>query len=385
MVRKALIGFKNIHKFLEELFEGDVHAKRVYSLAGATLGVLTSASLAVHAIGQGLANGRGLITQHAVKQVDRLMSNGGIDVWEYFAYWVPYVVGARDQIWVALDWTDFDRDGQTTLALNMITRHGRATPLMWMTVSKSTLKGSRNDHEDRLLSRFKEVLPQSVAVTLLADRGFADQKLFEFLTKDLGFGFIIRTRGNVQVTAVGGEARVAAQWVGKGGRAKLLRNAKVTATGYEVAAVVCVHAKDMKEPWCLVTNQSTLKATEIIKGYGKRWSIEPAFRDSKDPHFGMGMSQLRIGSTKRRDRLLLISAIATALLTLLGAAGESLGYDRLLKSNTVKHRVHSLFRQGQMLYELVPNMPSERLLPLMERFGELVNEQRTFTEVFGTI
>jgi hypothetical protein len=33
---------------------------------------------------------------------------------------------------------------------------------------------------------------------------------------------------------------------------------------------------------------------------------------------------------------------------LLGAAGEALGYDRHLKSNTTKRRTHSLFRQGGM-------------------------------------
>jgi hypothetical protein len=41
---------------------------------------------------------------------------------------------------------------------------------------------------------------------------------------------------------------------------------------------------------------------------------------------------------------------------LLGAAGEALGYDRLLKTNTAKHRIHSLFRQGWLLYDLIPNM-----------------------------
>jgi len=52
------------------------------------------------------------------------------------------------------------------------------------------------------------------------------------------------------------------------------------------------------------------------------------------------------------------------LLTLLGAAGEALGYDRHLKSNTTTRRTHSLFRQGCMLYELIPTMPEHRLLPL---------------------
>ena len=67
--------------------------------------------------------------------------------------------------------------------------------------------------------------------------------------------------------------------------------------------------------------------------------------------------------------MLLLSALAIALLTLLGAAGESLGYDRWLKVNTAKYRTHSLFRQGLMLYEHVPNWPEYRLRPLMEAFG----------------
>ena len=379
------IGLKGIRNFLESLFEEDVHAMRVLSMANATLGVLSSASLAVHAIGQGLAHARGLITKHAVKQVDRLLSNPGIDVWGYFAYWVPYVIGPRQEIRVALDWTEFDRDNHSTLALNLITRHGRATPLVWKSVRKSSLKGNRNRYEDELLLRFKEVLPVGVKVTLLADRGFGDQKLFEFLRHTLGFEFIIRIRGNITVTSAQGESRRAEHWIGKGGRAKLLRNALITLDGYEVTTVVCVHAKGMKEPWCLVSSDSEIKARAVIDGYAKRWTIEPGFRDCKDPRFGMGLSQTRIGSTQRRDRLFLISAFATALLTLLGAAGESLGYDRLLKSNTVKKRVHSLFRQGCMLYELIPNMPADRLRPLVERYSEMLNEQRVFKELFGVL
>ena len=75
-------------------------------------------------------------TKHAVKQVDRLLSNPGIDVWDLFACWVPEIVGPRKSIVVAMDWTDFDADGQATLVLNLVTRHGRATPLMWLSVAE---------------------------------------------------------------------------------------------------------------------------------------------------------------------------------------------------------------------------------------------------------
>ena len=86
----------------------------------------------------------------------------------------------------------------------------------------------------------------------------------------------------------------------------------------------------------------------------------------------MGMTEIRIAEPERRDRLLLISAFAMALLTMLGPAGESLGMDRQLKSNTSKTRTHSLFRQGCVLYELIPNMPEQQLLPLMQRFAEML-------------
>jgi hypothetical protein len=184
----------------------------------------------------------------------------------------------------------------------MITRHGRATPLLWKSVLKSTLRGRRNEFEDTLLLRLKEVVPAGVKVTVLADRGFGDQKLFEFLRHTLGFEFIIRIRGNITVTSAKGESKPAQEWVGKGGRVKLLRHARVTLDGYGVPTVVCVHAKGMKEPWCLVASDPQIKARPTIDTYAKRWTIEPGFRDSKDPRFGMGMSQTRIGSARRRDR-----------------------------------------------------------------------------------
>ena len=221
-------GVETVRNFVKRVFSEDLHAKRVLSLADAALGVITSASLAVSMIGHALARARGLIDKHAVKQVDRLLSNQGVQVWELFAPWVRHAVGAREQILVAMDWTDFDADNQTTLALHLVTGHGRATPLVWLTVDKDELKNRRNDFEDACLSRLKECLPEGVAVTILADRGFGDVKLFAFL-ESLGFDYAIRFRGNVQVAAENGQTRPAADWVGAGGRARMLREVEITA------------------------------------------------------------------------------------------------------------------------------------------------------------
>jgi len=313
------------------------------------------------------------------------LSNSEFDVWSYFAYWVPYVIGSCPAIRVALDWTEFDRDNHSTIVLSLVTRHGRATPLMWKSVLKSNLKNRRNDYEDRLLLRFKEVLPEAVHVTVLADRGFGDQKLFNFLDHGLGFAYVIRFRGNIYVTDEKGKTRLASEWVRKRGRARTLRHARVTNDQYEVGTVVCVHGKDMKEPWCIAASDPQEKARTLINHYAKRWTIEPSFRDSKDLRFGMGMSATRIRNTQRRDRLFLINAFAIVLRTLLGAAGESLGYDRHLKTNTVKRRTHSLFRQGCMLFDLIPTMPDDRRHPLLDRFAEYIRAHRAFSDVLCVV
>lgn len=385
MTPERTVGFQQINRFLSELFDGDMHAKRVLSLANATLGVVRTASLAVNTIGQGLALARGLVTKHAIKQVDRLLSNEGIDVDAALRHWVPHVVGSRTDIKVAMDWTDFDADGQTTIMLSLLTRHGRATPLMWLTVETATLKNHRNEYEYQALVRLADALPARIRVCIIADRGFGDQKLYRFLTEDLKFDYVIRFRGNITVTAADGDVRTANGWVGPGGRASVLRGALVTAERYQVGTVVCVRDKDMKQAWCLATNLTDATAGFLKALYGRRWSIECGFRDTKDLHFGMGMGLIHVSTPARRDRLWLLNALAIVLLTLLGAAGEALGYDRYLKSNTTKRRTHSLFRQGCMLYDLIPTMPDQRLIPLTERFATMLAEVPVFADTFGAV
>jgi hypothetical protein len=140
--------FDFIEEFLKRVFDGDLHAKRILSLANGTLGVMTGAALAVSLVGQALATARGLVAKSAIKQVDRLLSNAGVAPWDLFGSWIAEVVGERREIVVAMDWTDFDRDNQCTLALHLVTSHGRATPLLWLTVDKDELKDQRNDFED---------------------------------------------------------------------------------------------------------------------------------------------------------------------------------------------------------------------------------------------
>jgi hypothetical protein len=377
-----MITVDDVSPLIDRMAGERLHAKQVDSVTNAVVGVVHAVSLSIHAIGVGLAAARGLQTKHAIKQVDRLLSNTALDVWALFAHWVPYVVASTPAIVVALDWTDFDADGHATIALSLVTAHGRALPLIWRSVPKAQLKGRRNRYEDEALLRLHEVLPPGVRVTILADRGFGDQQLYAIL-RDFGFDFIVRFRGVVTVESRDGEVRAASAWVPASGRLRSLRGARVTQDRYPLDTVVCVQATGMQAPWCLAVGGATITGAQAVRLYGRRFTIEEAFRDVKDPRYGLGMSATHVRDPRRRDRLLLICAMAMTLLTQLGAAGESLGMDRMLKANTVKKRTHSLFRQGCMYYAALATMPPARANPLLQRFGEYVLREPAYVHAFG--
>ncbi|MBW3777285.1 IS4 family transposase, partial [Aeromonas veronii] len=79
-----MLDHATILQHIDDIFGHDMHARRVLSLANATQGVIESGSLAIHTIGCGLSAARGLTRKHAVKQIDRLLTNTKLNVWKLF-------------------------------------------------------------------------------------------------------------------------------------------------------------------------------------------------------------------------------------------------------------------------------------------------------------
>jgi len=381
---RAGLDEASVAEFLGETLEVDWHAATLKSVALGTFGVLHAVSLCIHAIGRASAWARDRDPKHTVKQIDRLLSNQNVSVWLFSRAWVRFVVGSRPEAIVAFDWTEFDADGHSTIAAYLVTNHGRATPLLWKTVEKATLEGRRNRHEDELLEELAACLPEGMRVTILADRGFGGQARYAQL-RALGMDFVIRFREGITLTDEFGNSGPATEWLTKTGRAKMWKDVAVTADCYVLPAVVLVHDRKMKDAWCLATSRADLTASEVTKLYGRRFQIEETFRDTKDIHFGMGLKATHIKSAARRDRLLLLAALAHALLTLLGAAGERCGLDRRLRTNTSKRRQLSLYNQGAYWYEAIPNMREERLALLMNAYVEELREHAFLKEIFGVI
>lgn len=357
---------------LKVLEPADLHALTKGSIANAVLGTVHSPRLGVTPIGTAYARVTNRSAKHGVKQVDSLVGRATFDLPPCFRAYVRHVLGHRTSAIVALDWTEFALDGQATICLYLITRHGRATPLVWKTVDLSQLKDQRNSFEDEVLRLFAECLPteRRVRVVVLADRGFGDVALYSELENEFGFDFVIRFRKNVLIQH-GQERKRADEWLAAaGGHSLHLRGPLLTGRFKRVAAFVAVHEPRMEEPWFLATSlPGPLKA--IVKLYGRRFTIEETFRDQKDMRFGWGLYNTICTQPFRRDRLLFLAALAQLILTLLGAAGEQLGLDAKLRVNTeTRRRTHSLLRQGREylkgLVEWVAHQVSKRFEELFE-------------------
>jgi hypothetical protein len=377
---RTVLGMEHTTELLEDLFGEDLHLARVRSLANGVAGVLNASRVSIAAVGRSIAALRKIQDKSGVKQLDRLLSNEGVRLEEVIPLWIRHVVGTTPDIVVAIDWTDFDPDDHTTLCVSLITTHGRATPLAWRTVKKSTLATRRTGLELEMIQDLHRWLPESVKVTLLGDRAFGYEELYELLG-GLGWDYVLRFRENIMVAEPGAEAVAASKLVPPRGRVRKIQGARVTRGLAEIPAVVLVKRAGMKEAWCLATSLATADANEIVKAYSRRFTIEETFRDTKDLTFGLGLRATHIRGAQRRDRMLFLVAVAHTLLTLLGVAGEACGLDRTLKTNTSAKRTLSLFNQGARWYELLPNMKEERLLILMDAYETVLRQHAHLAEI----
>ena len=81
----------------------------------------------------------------------------------------------------------------------------------------------------------------------------------------------------------------------------------------------------------------------------------------------------------------MIHAISTLVLTLLGAAGEKIGLDKYLKSNTSAKRQLSLFKQGCIYFRRLFRMVKETAIKLINAFYELAAENKNIYLIIGVI
>lgn len=254
--------------------------------------------------------------KHRLKRLWRFVSNFRVRPERLAKTWIPWVVrrfAAGKYVTVALDWTGL-RGNLMCLTASLVVS-GRAIPLLWRVVAYRQIKDSTNRIEQRLVARLVNLIPPQKRLVLAADRGFGRAEFLRFLlAKNLLF--VIRVDKNVWVKPEGRKAfllSVLAQ--------KLAPQVPVwhPAVSYRAdgavanIALAAVVAKDSDDPWFLATNlRSPVRAVSV---YAARFQIEEGFKDMKH---ALGLEKLQTGNMVRVRRLMLTTAVSTAVLMLAG-------------------------------------------------------------------
>jgi hypothetical protein len=289
-----------------------------------TLAVLVSGTMRVQRVS--LANiGRALVgtAKHQIKRCWRFCDNDRVEVADAMCGILARLVKKRDKpLLVALDWVDV-RGFQTLVASAVL--KGRSTPLCWSSCVRQTYDGhrSRNAFEESLLLMLRSMVPESVKVILLADRGFGRCALAAFCRRH-SFSYLIRIQPKVRVKFKEFDGTLLDYPVTKG-VAKVLRDVAYRSDGAVTQNVVVRWRKDLPakrdECWFLMTDLGGT-AAQLCALYARRMTIEQLFRDQKSKRNGWSLRDTQLKTPERLDRLLLVLAIAYLLLCGIGLIAQ---------------------------------------------------------------
>ena len=257
--------------------------------------------------------------KHQIKRAWRFCANDRVEVCDAMRGIVRRLLRKRRKsLLVSFDWTDI-KGFQTLMASAVF--QGRSIPLAWSSCHKNVWEGhkSRNSFEEALLLVLRDMIPKTIPVILLADRGFGRTELARFCQRH-GFDYVIRIQPNVYVRSASYTGKLLDYPVKKG-VCKLLKGVEYRCTNPLVQNVVVRWVRGLPprrdECWFLMTSLRAGPA-ELSKLYGRRMTVEELFRDTKNKRNGWGLRDTRITRPDRLDRFLLILAIAYLLLCGIG-------------------------------------------------------------------
>lgn len=167
---------------------------------------------------------------------------------------------------------------------------GRTVPVAWRVVRQSS-STVRLWTIQRVLRQAQRLMPDDVAIVLLADRGFADGKLMKYLKENLGWHFRIRIKRSFQFQHQGQWCKVSSVQL-QPGQAYFTDAVSVGKTHpYPNVYLAFAHDKRSSEGWTIVSDEPTNLQT--FAQYRLRFCVEESFLDLKSNGFNLEASRLR--------------------------------------------------------------------------------------------
>ncbi|CAB3740917.1 IS4 family transposase IS1481A [Achromobacter deleyi] len=371
---------------LQKLLQDSIpslHLNRLRALISTVRSAMTTRRLTLSGLARGLPTGQAI--RHRIKRVDRLLGNRHLHNERPLFYQLlcrQFMVQDKRPV-ILVDWSDLKADRSWLVLRAALWIRGAAVPIY---ESVHPLRDQNSPSVERsFLTQLKSLLPQGLRPIVVTDAGFRGP-WFTYLNQ-LGWYWVGRIRGRTflrsgddpwrRCTADYARANARPSDLGE---QEMIRSCPVQArlvlyrkppqqrqalTQFKQRkrsshSEVC--ARRESEPWLLCASPSLTEANahEIVEVYRKRMSIECTFRSLKSHQFGFSFEDSQSAGAARLQILLLIHALATFLLWLVGKLAESRKLRPAYESNNRKdRRTISLLTLGAMVY-------AERVLVLTE-------------------
>ena len=355
-------AFHIIQGFLSERCSG-MHAKRRDCLSRVVEAALRQGLNLIN-ISKGLATATSL--RHRIKCCDRLLSNPRLFAERCTIYrgLAAQAIGTSRRVQIIVDWSELLPDGSLQLLRAAMVVKGRAF-VIYEEVHPQKQLGALAVHRN-FMRTLRQILPAGCAPVILTDAGFR-ATWFHMLDQQ-GWAWVGRIRNRDMVRRSGDTTWAGSKtWYAKAcAKAQLLGRFHYARSNPVPCQLVLVkhktkgrhhktklgkpcHSRSSKknrlaqrEPWLLAVSPrlAALSAAQVVQLYAGRMQIEQTFRDLKNHKWGMGLENSQTRVLKRMSILILIGALLSYALWLIGLAmrqaGQDVGYgSRRKAANTL--------------------------------------------------
>lgn len=286
--------------------------RHLYTLTWMIVGLIESKVISLPEWAS-FVDSRAKFAQSTVRRFSRWLHNERIKIHDLYG---PIIQEALTEwndntIYLALD-TSMLWDKFCHIRISVIYR-GRAIPLIWKTIEHGSSTVSFENY-CALLAKAAMLLPAECNVIFLADRGFADTNLMEYLSETLHWHWRIRIKSSFLVYRRNKRCCKISSIELKRGQARFWHNVYITKKRFGVVHLALAKPRGIKEDWLIVSDQPTDVTT--FDDYGLRFDIEENFLDDKSSGFQIESSLIR--SADALSRLFLVLAVATLFLVCQG-------------------------------------------------------------------
>ncbi len=312
-----------------------IHKTRLNSLMSICSAAATSNKLFLTGLGRNISSATK--TSSNIEKVNRLLGNKHLhlELSSFYHSMSCRLIPKWMSPWIHVDWSCINPTTNLYLLRASLSVKGRSIVLY----EECHPKKKENNHSahKQFLKSLKAILPPCAPPVIVTDAGF--RAPWFMAVREMGWHFVGRVRNknlvlmeNTQAWQL--SASVFEQATGKPthlghallteerkvpshlvlykgknkNRHKRNLNKKISASGKSK-----IHSKAAKEPWLLATSlpQARNNPSHIVNIYRQRMRIEENFRDTKCPHYGLGLKDSLTRTPERMAILLLIAAIAT--------------------------------------------------------------------------